>query len=86
MDHGPRRIVVDLVVAVGVINMGTVNLHVLRPHLDLMQNWGNVTLLVIVQVILQLEDHGLKKTVVQLMVVSAGVTLIKYANRHILIQ
>ena len=30
VDHGPRRIVVDLMVAVVVINIGTVNLHVLR--------------------------------------------------------
>ena len=60
VDHGPRRIVVNLVVAVGVMNMGTVNLHVLRRHLDLIQDWGNVTLLVIVQVILELEGHGIK--------------------------
>ena len=86
VGRGPRRIVVNLVVVVGVINTDTANQHVLPRHLSLMQDWGNATLLVIVRVILQLEGRGLKKTVAQLLVVSAGVTLITYANRHVLVQ
>jgi hypothetical protein len=86
VGHGPRTIVVHQVVNVGVINMGTVSRLVLPRHLNLMQDLGNATLLVIVKVIPKLEGHGLKKTVVHLLVVSAGVTLVKYANHHVLVQ
>ena len=86
VGHGPKRTVVFLVVFVGVISMDAVSQHVLPGHLNNLmqeQHWGNATLPVIVEVILQLEARGPKPIVVYL-VVFVGVTLTKYANHHVL--